>query len=167
MGDFNYPDINWELQEAGPGGIAFLDRIQDSFLIQNVSKPTRGENILDLVFSSEENMVSEMEIRCPVANSDHNVLTWHLIYENGEESEHGKRQQSFKYDKGNYQSFNQKLMDHDWDMLGDCKGIDAMSKVFTDEMILLRDELVPKNITSKTNKPRNLNKCILKRIKKR
>src|SRR5437867_4739279 len=25
MGDFNYPDINWELQEAGPGGIAFFD----------------------------------------------------------------------------------------------------------------------------------------------
>ena len=58
-------------------------------------------------------------------------------------------------------------MDHDWDMLGNCKRIDAMSKVFTDEMILLRDELVPKNITSKTNTPRYLNKGILKRIKKR
>ena len=44
-------------------------------------------------------MVSEMEIGCPVANSDHNVLTWHLIYKNVEESEHVKRQLSFKYDK--------------------------------------------------------------------
>ena len=34
-------------------------------------------------------------------------------------------------------------------------------------MVLLRDELVPKNITSKTNTPRYLNKGILKRIKKR
>ena len=41
MGDFNYPDINWKLQEAGPEGIAFLDQMQDSFLTQNVSKPTR------------------------------------------------------------------------------------------------------------------------------
>ena len=53
----------------------FLDMINDLFLIQNVNTPTRGDKILDLVLSSEKALVNDMEISCPIANSDHNIIT--------------------------------------------------------------------------------------------
>ena len=49
---------------------------QDCFLIQHVLKPTRYDNILDLVLSSEENMVEDLLVLEHLANSDHNIITW-------------------------------------------------------------------------------------------
>ena len=59
MRDFNFPGINWVTLEADVTGSKFLDFTQDCFLIQHVLKPTRYDNILDLVLSSEENMVED------------------------------------------------------------------------------------------------------------
>ena len=48
-GDFNYPCINWNLLHASTtSGQMFLDAILDSYLVQVIDKPTRGDNILDL-----------------------------------------------------------------------------------------------------------------------
>jgi len=80
MGDFNFPDINWSHLESSSKGEEFLVLILDSFLLQNVTKPTRGKNILDLVLSSDKEMVNDLEIQCPVANSDHNVICWQMRY---------------------------------------------------------------------------------------
>ena len=57
FGDFNYPNINWNSLEADRKGSKFLDMIQNNFLIQHIDFRTRGENILDLLFSSEENII--------------------------------------------------------------------------------------------------------------
>ena len=78
MGDFNYSDIDWEEMESGPNGKDFLELVEDCFLFQQVELPTRGNNILDLLLSSERNMVEEMEVKCPVSTSDHNVLIFKL-----------------------------------------------------------------------------------------
>ena len=76
MGDFNFPGINWVTLEADVTGSKFLDLTQDYFLIQHVLKPTRYDNILDLVLSSKENMVEELLVLEHLANSDHNIITW-------------------------------------------------------------------------------------------
>ena len=57
MGDFNYPGINWVTLEADSMSQSFLDLTQDCFLIHHVSVPTRNKNILDLVMTTEANMV--------------------------------------------------------------------------------------------------------------
>ena len=50
-GDFNYTCINWNLVHASmTSGQMFLDAILDSYLVQVVNKPTRGDNSLDLVY---------------------------------------------------------------------------------------------------------------------
>ena len=68
MGDFNFPDIIWSSMEAGSRGEDFIDLIQDSFLFQHVNVPTRSDSILDLVFSSELDMVKDLNVQCPIAN---------------------------------------------------------------------------------------------------
>ena len=52
MGDFNHGHIQWNsLESTGIEDKQFLCLIQDSFLIQHVLEPTRGENVLDIVLS--------------------------------------------------------------------------------------------------------------------
>ena len=61
FGDFNFPDIDWQLCTSGPHGKDFLDVVSDCFFTQHVLFPTRGNNCLDLIFSSEDSMVRNVE----------------------------------------------------------------------------------------------------------
>jgi len=52
----------------------FLDAVNDMYLYQNAHTPTREKNILDLVFTTEVDMMEELEVGAPISNSDHNVI---------------------------------------------------------------------------------------------
>ena len=66
-GDFNYPCINWNLLHASTtSGQMFLDAIFDSYLVQVIDKPTRGDNILDLILTSNEALVENINIEEPL-----------------------------------------------------------------------------------------------------
>ena len=66
-GNFNYKNINWEHQHAINGQNYLLDficAIQDCFLFQHVTEPTRFReneipNLLDLILSSDETMIQD------------------------------------------------------------------------------------------------------------
>ena len=58
MGDFNQGHIQWtSLQSTGREDQEVLHLVQDSFLSQHVLEATRGENVLDIVLSSERNLL--------------------------------------------------------------------------------------------------------------
>ena len=63
MGDFNYNDINWNtFSWVRSNSQEFVETMNDLLLMQHVNKATRGQNILDLIFSSEPDMVDDLEI---------------------------------------------------------------------------------------------------------
>ena len=62
MGDFNYPGIIWETLEADSISQGFLHLTQGCFLIQHILVPTRNDNILDLVMTTEANMVENTQV---------------------------------------------------------------------------------------------------------
>lgn len=74
MGDFNFPDIDWERLTSGNDGHIFLDKVMDCFLVQHVNFPTREDNILDLVLSSDQNMICNIESIGKLGSSDHILL---------------------------------------------------------------------------------------------
>jgi hypothetical protein len=49
------------------------------FLIQHVREPTRENNVLDLVLSSNDRMVNTVDVKEHPDNSDHNTVCWDLI----------------------------------------------------------------------------------------
>ena len=72
MGDFNSPNINWdnidvhsyytgrdrdgrELRQTSLE--KFIELMHNNFLIQNINEPTRLDHLLDLMLSTEENLV--------------------------------------------------------------------------------------------------------------
>ena len=169
MGDFNFPDIDWCQLVARAKGEEFLDLTLDSYLHQNVTKPTRGENILDLVglLSSDKDLVSELEIHCPVANSDHNVICWQMRYDKNINSKRKLSDKSYNYDKGKYIIMNERLSTFDWKNILSDTDIESCWSLFCDKLLELREELVPVRKTSNKKDSPFINDKIKRKIKKR
>ena len=69
--DFNCFGDDWETDLAVGEGLRLLDFKHDNFLSQKVREPTRGANVLDLIFCSEEDLVSDVVVGECLAGSDH------------------------------------------------------------------------------------------------
>ena len=64
MGDFNLGHIQWKyLESTGGDDQQFLFLIQESYLTQHLLEPTRGENVLDIVLSSQNELVDNVKIQ--------------------------------------------------------------------------------------------------------
>lgn len=121
MGDFNLPNADFVNCYTTCGDESFeykfLNKTQDMYLCQHVNMPTRtvegqAENILDLIFTDGENMVTDLEPIAPLGKKDHVGLTWSLA----KHLDPGKRddlQNSLNYWKGNY-IYNYKDIEESW-----------------------------------------------------
>ena len=68
MGDFNHGHIQWKsLKSTGGEDQHFL-------FTQHVLEPTGGDNVLDIVLSSQKELVDNVKIHEPLGNSDHNQI---------------------------------------------------------------------------------------------
>jgi len=80
-GDFNFPEINWDLQYSGNnsfGSTAFLNTVQKLLLLQHVNFATRARgsdtpHTLDLVITDSQS-ITNIEALAPLGKSDHAVL---------------------------------------------------------------------------------------------
>ena len=77
-GDFNC-SVNWKTQTADAESMRLLDFANEEYLTQWVDKPTRGNNTLDLVFSSEDNMISKLSVGEKLGKSDHNMIRFKIL----------------------------------------------------------------------------------------
>ena len=80
VGDFNLPGYNWQTMEAHPASTfereahTCLVNITDNLVMEEtVQGPTRGNNSLDLVFTSNHNLVHHVEVS-QTAISDHKLV---------------------------------------------------------------------------------------------
>ena len=75
MRDFNHGHIQSKsLESTGGEDQQFLLLIQGNFLTQHMLEPTGGENVLDLVLSSQNKLVDTFKTHEPLGNSDHNQI---------------------------------------------------------------------------------------------
>ena len=78
MGDFNFLKLDWRKPEMTR---SHFNNINDNFLIQHVDEPSREKNILDLVFTCDENMIENLSVGEHFATSDHQIIDgicWHI-----------------------------------------------------------------------------------------
>ena len=141
MGDFNYGDIDWGTMQADRySSKNFINRTQDLFLTQHVGEPTRGNNLLDLVFSTEADMVEELEVRNPVANSDHCTLVWKLVMNIILQVNNRKK---FNYHRGKYEEIISNLKQVNWDAEFNDKDVESMWATLLAKMNENREKFVP------------------------
>ena len=78
-GDFNLPDIDWGTESIVgnqyPKAIntTFMDTFKDLGLTQVVKTPTRGENVLDLFLTSNDNLIVGQSVDAGIG--DHDFVT--------------------------------------------------------------------------------------------
>ena len=80
MGDFNMPLVDWDLYSGPdtPMYSAFLHFINNYGLHQYVNRPTRGDKILDIVLSSSDSLVNDIQVTPPFSISDHNSVVFNV-----------------------------------------------------------------------------------------
>lgn len=119
IGDFNFNKISWDnwytSRSESSNEYKFIECIRDCFLYQHVTRPTRYRaddepSIIDLIFTNEENMVSDLKYYSPLGRSDHSVLIFD--YNCYLEVKHKPRMQYF-YDRGDYEAMKSDL-DINW-----------------------------------------------------
>ena len=121
MGDLNYPDIDWDTWDSKGDSTdsieyKFVECLQDNFLYQHITKPTRCRgsdrpNVLDLVLTNEEGMISKLEYFSPLGKSDHCVITFDFkCY-----MEVKKYKPIKLFNKGRYQEFREELAKLKWE----------------------------------------------------
>ena len=83
MGDFNLPEINWEsINGVEMESNRLINFVEDHFLYQTVKHPTRGENILDLILSTQEHLVFNTKVGEHLGSSDHNIIRFNVNISN-------------------------------------------------------------------------------------
>jgi hypothetical protein len=112
MGDFNYHEIDYVNNEvnSGPESEAskFFYKTHDLALTQHVVQPTRvrqGQrpSLLDYLFSSEENLIEQVNYEVPIGKSDHVCLRCAIKIDKPDKpTQIGK----LDYWKGDYQAIN-------------------------------------------------------------
>ena len=107
MGDFNHGNIKWDtLQITGVEDQQLLCLVQDNFLTQQVLEPTRATRILDIVLSSQKELVDNVEIREPLGSSDHNQMHFNI---NVKSDKTKVKQCRRDFRKGNYKEIRKRL----------------------------------------------------------
>ena len=157
IGDFNYPDINWDMQiseapEDSPSQ-SFLSVYKDCFLHQHVLSPThyRGQqqaNILDLIMTNEPDMIDKLHYTEPIGKSHHLVLDWLFRGYGCNQKEKKKR---YFVNKGNYDGMRKHLEEIDWSSRLSGISVDDMWEVISKEILSATELYVPSRIFSSSN----------------
>ena len=74
-------------------------------------EPTRGENVLDIVLSSQKELVDNVKIYEPLGNSDHNQIHFDI---NVKSESKNKKTYKRNFHKGNYKDMRKYLAKLDW-----------------------------------------------------
>lgn len=100
LGDYNFPHLKWNTYDDKIiptiiSGSSVDNQLQASKLIdftdslfceQLITSPTRGKNTLDLIFSNNEDLISDITIS-ETEISDHNLITTELNITNNDEDD--------------------------------------------------------------------------------
>jgi ribonucleases P/MRP protein subunit RPP40 len=166
FGDFNYGNIDWESHRSTDGlseGERFLSCVEDAGLYQHVKNPTRGSSLLDLIFSSNEELIDEVDNLGKFDSSDHDMLFCRV---NWGRSDNACTRTRHNYNKINIRGITQELDSVEWkNLLED--PVEVSWRNFKNKLLELEQKYVPLQKNVKKNKEPWLTYKSLKMIRKK
>jgi len=149
IGDFNLPSFDWLNFNFPEDQVhtSFANCIIQNGLEQSVQEATRGENLLDLVFTNEPLLVSMVETSSNFAYfdhvSDHKSITFQININSNDEHVHNVRTYNFR--KANIDRIKMSLMSINWaEAFENCYTIDEIFSKFLEYFKGILDANVPK-----------------------
>jgi len=118
----------------------FYDCLEENICTQHVRVPTRENNILDLIISSEPDLISNVSTINCLANGDHNML---LCNVHMKATTRNTNRHCYDYNKAYFDSLREDLAWIDWDLLlnGDVR---TCWNKFKELITSLEEKYVPK-----------------------
>ena len=150
MGDFNFKDIDWELQVSTSNlnqlSVKFLQIIEDSYLIQHIIEPTRlrdgnAPSTLDLIFTNEVELVEDITHNAPLGKSDHETIEFELITVGNLQTKEIKPK--LNYNKGDYVTIREKLDLVNWEVELNYENVEEVWLKFAELLNKITRENIP------------------------
>jgi hypothetical protein len=162
LGDFNCTGII-NLNNTNAESSRLLEFRNDNYLTQWIRDPTRGDNTLDLVFTTEDNIIHNIEICDNISTSDHKSVYFELLTLNIEREI--KQFNALNYERADYNKLNKKLNNVN---VTEIQSANIAWNTFKSDFFKAQSECIPnKIIKPKTNRPAWLTKQIIKAINRR
>lgn len=175
MGDFNFPTINWDLSLFSSKDSDFVEALNDAFLVQLVTNPTRRREgqrptLDDLILVNNEELVSSIEYHSPIGKSDHDTLIFEMLIKKST-TKNQTFKSKFLLAQGDYVALRESLANVDW------SPIQCNEASVEDCWLYIKDHIntamckhIPKiqineQPSSSNKRPIWMNKGILKKIK--
>ena len=79
VGDFNLPNFNWTNQPPCSYKQIYIETFEmlnDAFLTQENTEPTRNDNILDLILTNFPDLIPELSVIENFVDSDHHIVSY-------------------------------------------------------------------------------------------
>ena len=171
IGDFNLPDVNWDTLSAPSTGrqIDFMRSFLKFGFTQYVTEPTRGRNVLDLIFCNDPNLISNVSVDGTFNTSDHNIICANVSFPYTQSPQYRQM-----WNKGNYSDIINCMMPIDWkSIFSNCSDLSSMTDDFVNIChSVISDHVPQKLITKRPIKSRALklalqNKAHLHKLRKR
>ena len=146
LGDFNLPDVDWIHYHATDNIIynTFLNFVNSYGLTQFVDQPTHNNNILDLVLSSSNKIISDMYILPPIGASDHNVAMFDMNLVNSTSDFNSSDLIFFDWSHADYAMISKDLNAINWNCVFQyCFNVEECWSVFTEHLMQSVDKHVP------------------------
>ena len=141
MGDFNFPELDWGKPEEIDPGHPFIECINNNFLTQLVTDPTRGKNYLDLVLSSEEGLVENITVRESLETSDHQMINFELICRTHAQK---RKTKNYCYFKANYENIREYATSLTWNKtLLEQTDVNIIWTQLKSDILDIRDKYIP------------------------
>ena len=165
VGYFNYSDIDWEVLGSDSHSKPFLETVQDCFLHQHVSFPTRdcSGTMPDLVLSSSINSIINVQDVGRLGKSDHAMLMVKVV---GEINENVSYEEVPDWCNADTTKLKQILADIDWKKEMEGNTLKSWTK-FKEILQNAQDQCVPKKRRRKCNRPIWMNQNIMRTIRKK
>ena len=159
MGDFNFPELSWGENDFVSESHPFVECLNNNFLTQLVDEPSRGKNYLDLVISSDENMVDSLSVGEPFETSDHQLIRFNLICS---KDKVGKTKTNYNYFKANYDEIREYIKSRKWENSLVDTDAESLWLKLKNELLVIRDKFIPKSATAKKNRAKWVTKRVTK-----
>lgn len=95
---------------------------------------------MDLIFSSDENIIESVAVREPFGTSDHNIIEFDLVARKCIKDKHV---QHFNFHKANYKVITEAAVSKHWEEINSESANDLWLCIKND-IVMLRNEFIPK-----------------------
>jgi hypothetical protein len=157
MGDFNFPNIHWAngcisdiLAGENSSEYKFQDIVCDNYLVQHVNIPTfqlnesTVNNVLDLVFTTQQENISELETHAVLGevSKGHLILSFKLIVD--EEHEVNDARIVFDYKRADFEGLSRHMDGINWIKCFEGQSVQQMYDAFVVSLSSACNKYVPK-----------------------